>query len=111
MATCDSRDRLGYLGTEAAALREHLDRASEAIGRAARSEGTEAAAAAAAAAREVLARAAMLADEWADRAKGAAKIGTAGQEALVDIVRRKPLAAVSLAAAAGFMLALLVRRK
>jgi ElaB/YqjD/DUF883 family membrane-anchored ribosome-binding protein len=35
----------------------------------------------------------------------------AGQEGLADIVRRKPLAALGLAAAAGFVLALLVRRK
>jgi ElaB/YqjD/DUF883 family membrane-anchored ribosome-binding protein len=106
-----SKDRFGYLGTEAAALREHLDQASAAIARAAQSEGTEAATAAAEAARELLARAALLADEWVDKAKGAAQAVDAGQEGLADIVRRKPLAALGLAAAAGFVLALLVRRK
>lgn len=111
MTNCGSKDRFGYLGTEAAVLREHLDQASAAIARAARNEGTEAATAAAEAARELLARAAMLADEWTDKAKGAAKAVDAGQEGLADIVRRKPLASIGVAAAAGFMLALLVRRK
>lgn len=111
MTKCASKDRLGYLGTEAAELREHLDQAAAAIARAAQSEGTEAAAAAAEAARELLARAALLADELVDKAKGAAKTVEAGQEGLADIVRRKPLAALGLATAAGFVLALLVRRK
>jgi ElaB/YqjD/DUF883 family membrane-anchored ribosome-binding protein len=111
MAMCGSKDRFGYLGTEAAAFREHLDQASAAIARAAQNEGTEAAMAAAEAARELLARAALLADEWVDKAKGAAKAVDEGQEGLADIVRRKPLAALSLATAAGFVLALLVRRK
>jgi ElaB/YqjD/DUF883 family membrane-anchored ribosome-binding protein len=94
MTRCASKDRFGYLGTEAAALREHLDQASAAIARAVQSEGTEAATAAAEAARELLARAV-----------------DAGQEGLADIVRRKPLAALGLATAAGFMLALVLRRK
>lgn len=111
MANCVSKDRFGYLGTEAAALREHLDQASAAIARAAQSEGTEAATAAAEAARELLARAAMLADEWVDKAKGAARAVDAGQEGLAEIVRRKPLASLGLATAAGFALALLLRRK
>ncbi|TAJ97945.1 MAG: hypothetical protein EPO10_05235 [Reyranella sp.] len=111
MTTCASKDRFGYLGTEAAALREHLDQASAAIARAARSEGTEAATAAAEAARELLARAALLADEWVDKAKGAAAAVDAGQEGLADIVRRKPLTALGVATAAGFVLALLMRRK
>ena len=111
MTRCASKDRFGYLGTEAAALREHLDQASAAIARAAQSEGTEAATAAAEAARELLARAALLADEWVDKAKVAAKAVDEGQEGLADIVRRKPLAALGLAAASGFVLALLVRRK
>jgi|GEM_PF-709091 len=111
MTNCASKDRFGYLGTEAAALREHLDQVSAAIARAAQSEGTEAATAAAEAARELLARAAMLADEWVDKAKGAAKAVDAGQEGLADFVRRKPIASLGLAATAGFVLALLVRRK
>lgn len=69
MTNGGSKDRFGYLGTEAAALREHLDQASAAIARAARNEGTEAATAAAEAAPELLARAALLADEWTDEAK------------------------------------------
>lgn len=111
MTQCGSKDRFGYLGTEAAALREHLDQASAAIGRAARNEGTEAATAAAEAARELLARAAMLADEWTGKAKGAAGTVAAGRDRLADIVRRKPFASIGLATAAGFLLALLVRRR
>ena len=111
MTNCASRDRFGYLGAEAAALREHIDQASAAIARAAQNEGTEAATAAAEAARELLARAAMLADEWVDRAKVAAKGVDAGQDGLADIVRRKPLASLGVATAAGFVLALLLRRR
>ena len=111
MTKCASKDRFGYLGTEAAELRDHLDQAAAAIARAAQSEGTEAAAAAAEAARELLARAALLADEWADKAKGAAQAVEAGQEGLAEIVRRKPLTALGVAAATGFVLALLMRRK
>jgi ElaB/YqjD/DUF883 family membrane-anchored ribosome-binding protein len=111
MTNCASRDRFGYLGAEAAALREHIDQASAAIARAAQNEGTEAATAAAEAARELLARAAMLADEWVDRAKVAAKAVDAGQYGLADIVRRKPLASLGVATAAGFVLALLLRRR
>jgi len=88
MTNCVSKDRFGYLGTEAAALREHLDQASAAI-----------------------ARAALLADEWVDKAKVAGKVVDAGQESLADMVRRKPFAALGLATAAGFGLALLMRRK
>lgn len=111
MGKCDSEGGSSGLAAEAAALRDHLDQASAAIARAAQSEGTEAAKAAAEAARDLLARAKLLADEWADKATGAAQAVEAGQEGLADFVRRKPLAALGLATAAGFVLALVVRRK
>lgn len=86
MTNSASRDRFGYVGTEIPS-------------------------AAAGATLEMLARAALLADEWADKAKKPANAVDAGQEGLADIVRREPLAALGLATAASFVLALLVRRK
>ena len=93
MATCSkAKDTYGYLGTESAALREELERLAATIEQAAKSEGAEAIKAAAHAARR-------LADQ-VDH----------GHAELERAIRQKPLAAVALAAAAGFLLALLVRR-
>ena len=86
------KDTYGYLGTEPSALREELGRLAAIIEQAAKGEGAEAIKAAADAARRL-----------ADRVDR-------GQAELEHAIRQKPLAAVALAAAAGFLLALLVRR-
>jgi hypothetical protein len=85
-------DTYGYLRTEPAALREELERLAATLKQAAKSEGAEAFKAAADAARRL-----------ADRADR-------GQAELERAIRHKPLAAVALAGAAAFLLALLVRR-
>jgi len=88
----NAKDTYGYLGTEGAALREELERLAATIEQAAKSEGAEAMKAA------------------ADTARRLAGRVDQGQAELERLIRQKPLAAVGLAAAAGFLLALLVRR-
>jgi ElaB/YqjD/DUF883 family membrane-anchored ribosome-binding protein len=85
-------DIYGHLGSEGAALKSELERLAETIEQAAKGEGAEAMKAAAETARR-------LADS----------VGK-GQAQLESAIREKPLAAVALAGAAGFLLALLVRR-
>ena len=93
MTSCSKgKDTYGHLGTEPAALREELERLAAIIEQAAKGEGAEAVKAAAEAARRL-----------ADRVDR-------GQAELERAIRQKPLAAVALAGAAGFLLALLVRR-
>lgn len=92
MTTGDAKDTYGYLGTERKALRDELERLATTIEQAAKSEGGEAVKAAAEAARKLAGR---LGDSQAE---------------LEQAIRRNPLAAVALAGAAGFLLALLVRR-
>ncbi len=62
------------------------------------------------AAREILTRAAKLVDELATKAQAAKTAADQGRGELEAAIRAKPLAAVSLAALAGFLLATLVRR-
>jgi ElaB/YqjD/DUF883 family membrane-anchored ribosome-binding protein len=92
MTTAKGKDTFGYLGTERAALREELERLANSIEQAAKSEGADAVRAAADTARRL-----------------AQRLGE-GQAELEEAIRQKPLAAVALAGAAGFLLALLVRR-
>src|SRR5216684_8437448 len=68
MTARKTMDTNGSLGTEAAALREELERLAAAIERAAKSEGAEAMKAAGEAAREILARATAMVDEIAGKA-------------------------------------------
>lgn len=102
MAKC-GKDTFGYLGTEPTALREQLRELASALETMAKVEGTEAVKAASEAARQAAARATQLVDEASDAA-------SEGRSALEGVIREKPLLAVSLAAAAGFLLAALVRR-
>jgi len=108
------KDTFGYLGTEPMALREQLDQLSTALQELAKAEGAEAIKAASDAARRVADRAGEIADELADELAGKADAVTAaavkGRVPVEDAIREQPLMAVSLAAAAGFLLALLVRR-
>jgi ElaB/YqjD/DUF883 family membrane-anchored ribosome-binding protein len=86
------KDRYGYLGSEPGALREELERLAATIEQAAKSGGAEAIKAA------------------ADAARGLADRVDRGHAELERAIRHRPLAAVALAGAAGFLLALLVRR-
>jgi ElaB/YqjD/DUF883 family membrane-anchored ribosome-binding protein len=104
------KDTFGYLGTEPVALREQLEQLSTALQELAKAEGGEAIKAASDAARRVADRAGEIADELAGQAGAAGAAAAKGRAQVEDAIRKQPWMAVSLAAAAGFVLALLVRR-
>jgi ElaB/YqjD/DUF883 family membrane-anchored ribosome-binding protein len=109
MTARKTTDTNGSLGTESAALREELEQLAAAIERAAKSEGAEAMKAAGEAAREILARATTMIDGLTGKAD-MAKAMADGRAQLESAIRDKPLAAIAIAALAGFVLAALVRR-
>ena len=109
MTARKTTDTNGSLGTETAALRQELERLVATIEQAAKSEGAEALKAVGESAREILARATTMADELAGKSD-AAKALAEGCAHLEAAIRDKPLAAVGIAALAGFVLAALVRR-
>ena len=92
------------------ALNEQLDQLSAALRDVAKAEGAEAIKAASDAARRIADRASAIADELTDKADAVTAAAAKGRGQLEQAIRDQPLAAVSLAAAAGFLLALLVRR-
>jgi ElaB/YqjD/DUF883 family membrane-anchored ribosome-binding protein len=85
------------------ALHEQLDQLSAALRDVAKAEGAEAIKTASDAARRI-------ADELADKADAVTAAASKGRGQLEQAIRDQPLAAVALAAAAGFLLAVLVRR-
>ena len=105
-----TKDRYGYLGTEPMALREQLNQLTAALEEVAKAEGAEAIKAASEAARRIAGQTSQLADEFAGAAHAAAAAAGQGRSQLEGAIRDKPLMAVSLAAAAGFLLATLMRR-
>jgi len=92
------------------ALHEQLDQLSAALRDVAKAEGAEAIKAASDAARRIAERTSAIAEELADKADAVSAAAAKGRGQLEQVIRDQPLAAVSLAAAAGFLLALLVRR-
>jgi ElaB/YqjD/DUF883 family membrane-anchored ribosome-binding protein len=108
--TSKTKDTGGHLGAESMALREELERLAATIERAAKSEGTEAMKAAGEAAREILARATTMVDGLTGNADAAKAAAAETRAQLERAIRDRPLAAVSIAALAGFVLAALVRR-
>jgi ElaB/YqjD/DUF883 family membrane-anchored ribosome-binding protein len=92
------------------ALHEQLDELSAVLRDVAKAEGAEAIKAASDAARRIAERASAIADELTDKADAVTAAAAKGRGQLEQAIRDQPLAAVSLAAAAGFLLALLVRR-
>jgi ElaB/YqjD/DUF883 family membrane-anchored ribosome-binding protein len=101
--TKTTKDTFGYLGTEPVVLRAEIERLMAALDEMAKAEGADAMKAAAEAARKIAGRANALAEEIAGKAgQGRGEVEAA--------IRDKPWVAVSLAAAAGFLLAVLVRR-
>lgn len=105
-----TKDTFGYLGTEPMTLREQLDELTAALDEMAKAEGVEARKAATAAVRRIADQASRLADELADAAQGAAAAAGKGRNQVEGAIRDKPWLAISLAAAAGFLLATMVRR-
>jgi ElaB/YqjD/DUF883 family membrane-anchored ribosome-binding protein len=110
MSKAKEKDLYGYLGAESLALREQIERLTAAIEQAAKTEGADAVKAAAEAAREILERGRVALDELSGKAEAAKAVSAEGRQQLESLIRDKPLAAVSMAAAAGFLFALLVRR-
>lgn len=92
------------------ALHEQLDQLSAALRDVAKAEGADAIKAASDAARRVAERASAITEELAGKADTVTAAAAKGRGQLEQAIREQPLAAVSLAAAAGFLLALLVRR-
>jgi ElaB/YqjD/DUF883 family membrane-anchored ribosome-binding protein len=90
---------------EPPALREQIEELTAAIERAARAEGAEAVRAAGDAARDIAGRVSALVDELAGKAAA-----SESRRQLERSIREQPRVAVSLAAAAGFILATLLRR-
>lgn len=105
-----TKDTFGYLGTEPMAVKEQLDRLATALQDLAKVEGAEAVRAASEAARRVAEQANTIAQELGDKANAVGLAAAKGRSEAEEAIRRQPLVAVSLAAAAGFLLALLVRR-
>ena len=109
MAKC-TKDTFGYLGTEPMALREQLDQLAAALERMAKAEGAEAMKAAGEAAKRLGDQATAMIDDLAGKAHGATAAAGQRRDQLEGVIRDRPWLAVSLAAAAGFLLASLVRR-
>lgn len=105
-----TKDSFGYLGTEPMALKEQLDQLATAVQDLAKAEGAEAIKAASEAARQIAVQANAIVTELGEKAEAVSVAATRGRGQAEDAIRRQPLAAVSLAAAAGFLLAMLVRR-
>jgi ElaB/YqjD/DUF883 family membrane-anchored ribosome-binding protein len=92
------------------ALREQLDQLAIALQDLAKAEGTEAIKAASGAAQRLAERADAIVKELAVKADAVGAAAAKGRGQAEEAIRSQPLAAVSLAAVAGFLLALLVRR-
>lgn len=105
-----TKDRFGYLGTEPTALKEQLDELAAALQDLAKAEGTEAIKAANEAARRIAEQANAIVKDLGDKADTVSAVAAKGRSRAQEAIRKQPLTAVSLAAAAGFLLAMLVRR-
>lgn len=99
MADSDRTDTLGYLGNENMTAKELLRCLAASLEQMAKSEGTEAIELARSKAQEMLAKLEPLIAESAN-----------ARSTLEESVRKQPLLAIALAAAAGFLLASLRRR-
>lgn len=105
-----TKDTFGYLGTEPVALKEQLEQLATVLQDLAKAEGAEAIKAAGEAARRIAEQANAIARELGDKADTIGAAAAKGRSQAEEAIRQQPLVAVSLAAAAGFLLALLVRR-
>lgn len=105
-----AKDTFGYLGTEPVELREQLDQLAAALQDLAKAEGAEAIKVASDAARRLADRAGEIVEDLSDKAEAAGAVAAKGRGQVESAIRQQPLIAVGLAAAAGFLLALMVRR-
>jgi len=104
------KDTYGYLGTEPVTLREQLEQLAAALEELAKTEGSEAAKSARDAARRIAGHANALAEQLADKSDEVKAAAARGRRQLEEEIRVQPWAAVAIAAATGFLLAMLVRR-
>ena len=100
----------GHLDAERAALRKQIEQLMAAIEKLAKAEGADAVKAAGDAVRQVAARAASIIDESTGNAPAASAFMDEGRKQLEEAIRERPLTAISVAALAGFVLAVLLRR-
>jgi ElaB/YqjD/DUF883 family membrane-anchored ribosome-binding protein len=105
-----TKDTFGYLGTEPMAVRELLERLAVALEEMAKAEGAEAMKTARETARRLARDAEALVGEFAAKAHDAKAAAGQHGEAMEGLIRERPWVAVSLAAGAGFLLGMLVRR-
>jgi ElaB/YqjD/DUF883 family membrane-anchored ribosome-binding protein len=105
-----AKNTYGYLGTEPVALKEQLDQLAAALQDLAKAEGTEALKAASDVARGIAEQAKAMVKELGDKADAAGIVAAKGRGHAEEVIRKQPLMAISLAAAAGFLLAMLMRR-
>jgi ElaB/YqjD/DUF883 family membrane-anchored ribosome-binding protein len=105
-----AKDTFGYLGTEPTALKDQLDQLTVALRDLAKVEGAEAVKFASEASQRIAEQANAIARELGEKASAAGVAAAKRRGQAEEAIRRQPLAAVSLAVAAGFLLALLVRR-
>jgi len=104
------KDTFGYLGTEPMKLREQLEQLAAAFEEMAKAEGSEAVKSARDAARRIARQAGAMAEELAERSDEVKAAAVQGRREVEVAIRTQPWAAVAIAAATGFLLAMLVRR-
>ena len=104
------KDTFGYLGTEPMKLREQLEQLAAAFEEMAKAEGSEAMKSARDAARRIAKQAGAMAEELAERSGEVKAAAAQGRRQVEGAIRAQPWATVAIAAATGFLLAMLVRR-
>lgn len=105
-----TKSTFGRLEAEPTTLREQLDQLATALQNLAKAEGTEAIEASKEAANAMAEQVNAISKTLGTKVDAVAAVATSGRNVAEEAIRRQPLVAVSLAAAGGFLLALLVRR-
>jgi len=95
---------------ELATVREQLEQLAEALEVLAKAQGAEAVKSAEDMARRATEQATAVLDDLAGKAQTVAAAADKGRGQVEEAVRQNPWAALSLAAAAGFLLAMVIRR-
>ncbi len=105
-----TKDTFGYLGTEPGTVRELLEQLAAALEEAAKAEGAEAIKTARETVQRLATEAETLTGDLAAKARDVKAAASEHRDELEGLIRERPWVALSLAAAAGFLLATLVRR-
>ena len=105
-----TKDTFGYLGTEPGVVRELLEQLAAALEEAAKAEGAEAIKTARETVRRLAGQAETLTGDLAAKARDVKATASEHRDELEGLIRERPWVALSLAAAAGFLLATLLRR-